>query len=99
MTDCTELYLATKALFGFLSLFDQNWEEGWRPMLDVGRCGADILYLSKLGSYVRMRGSERVDEPVFHLLHDMLTKRAMHARREPYYFGAYRQATWDTATE
>jgi hypothetical protein len=86
-----ELYRETKALFGYLSLFGQNWEEAYRPVLDMhtigvsrtdeGECRTDILYMSRFGSYVRVRARENVNQEQFHRLYEMCNKRHLYARR------------------
>ena len=67
--------------------FERDWNDGWRPALTPD---GDILFLSKLGSYVRLKRSEQQGEPPFDLLHELLTTRGMIADR-PNPWEDYRQ--------
>ena len=88
-----ELYLATKALFGYLTRFDDiYWADDYRPVLNVSHVGCrdddddpmfDILRMSQLGSYIRERAAENNDQPRFKALQELCT-RHLFARRNHY---------------
>jgi hypothetical protein len=75
----SELYAATRAIFGFLSGFDREWDKGYRPVVDAdGRYEDDILFMSKLGSsYVRACRCEGSHDPSdYQRLYDILIQRS-----------------------
>jgi hypothetical protein len=86
-----QLYHQSKALFGWLSGFDHDWREGWRPAIDPwtdteGITGHDILFLSPLGCYARLCGYEqakRGSQVVFDTLLSTLIEKRMYADHEP----------------
>jgi hypothetical protein len=64
--------LLSEGLWGFLRAFQQNWNDGWRPVLHHD----DLSFLSPLGSYVRSRRSEHGEELAFGMLSDWCEKNA-----------------------
>jgi hypothetical protein len=88
----SELYALTKVVFSFLRSFDDAWNKGSRPVLDVqrsdNRLHEDILLMDPHGSYNRRRYDEQerqgeAERYCFHQLSEMLRKHGMWAQEEP----------------
>jgi hypothetical protein len=83
-------------------LFEKDWDEGYRPALDMSSSGcrdeenniiSDILYMSRFGSYVRERACENnVEDSKFHALHNMCQRQRLHARRD--HTGNHQRVSW-----
>lgn len=85
MDDDDELRRLTEPLFGYLSVFADDWARGWRPGLDRWHDGdavhEDILFISPLGSYCR--ASRQMEErrgmaAEFDALRTVLLRRGLH---------------------